>query len=1070
MLSIPHMRNLKYLSHLLILPFCLLTGKLPAATPDSLTNAQIVEEAKSVDRSQWAAFHRAAYAGDLDKLKTYLAAGIDPNFKSRHGRAALLEAARGGRLEAVQLLLEAGADVHSTSRNQWTALAHAARYNKTPEIMHLLIKHGADLTKASKDGWTPLHNAAWGNPNPIISQTLINYGAGLNAVNDYGSTPLMVAAQNNNPQVVKTILDARPDLQAKSKNGRSALVFAVRLNKNPQVTRMLIEHGFDPLETTQNAQNLFMHAASVNANPTILEVLVEHGVDPHGVNRFQQSALWYACYYNSNASVVQRLIDYGLSLDEANRQQQNLLFRAAHRNPNPEVIALLLENGLSVDTQDSQGNTPLHIAAAYNPNPEVLKILLQRGAKLETPNNYGQTPLHRASAVNKELATLKVLLEHGAQPEVKDKQGDHAFSHAVRNNSLQIVQYLFEAFPDKVEITHTTQSGDNFVILAAANNDSQVLPFVLEAGADLSHTNNQNENALHRAAIRGILANIDFLLKQGLSIHSLDRHGNTPLLLAARYTRIPPLTRLLEAGAEVNQTNKQQVTAIFHAAQAGNKETFSLLLDAGANPSAIDHQQNNIFHYLARNPRCMDIFPLLANKEPDINLPNQHGITPLMNASTSSTVQTLKGFLEAGADISAVTNNGDTVLIHFVRSAPNANNLQILLDAGADIHAKNAQGQNAAMISLQRNSPVFFEALVQYAPEFQENDGDFHQLLIASIRGNHPMQQPLLDSEKLNPDFRNSEGKPLIFIAAQHSGTLTVLQTLLGKGADIHAHDREQNTVLHAALHNREVSQILPFLLEAGLDMNARNQFGHTPLHQAIRNNRMDAAQLLVDSHADTSIQDNQGKTPYLLTLERHSSHPLVEQLRKLEIARLPQLDANGRNLLFLVAARNRASSLKSFLEMDLDINLQDHKGVSPLMIAASSNGPDEFQMLLQEGADPHAVDQDGRNLLIHAARNTRSALILKLLMDTKLDLNHQDHQGRTALMIVCQNRDPESIRLLLDAGAHPAIKDQDGKTAQDYLRENLDSGRSLRKEASEELQSLLLQLETSSDTASIST
>ena len=74
------------------------------------------------------------------------------------------------------------------------------------------------------------------------------------------------------------------------------------------------------------------------------------------------------------------------------------------------------------------------------------------------------------------------------------------------------------------------------------------------------------------------------------------------------------------------------------------------------------------------------------------------------------------------------------------------------------------------------------------------------------------------------------------------------------------------------------------------------------------------------------------------------------------------------------------------------------------LLEIAGKAGPEEVRQLIQDGADVNAKNKDEVTPLMPAARN---------------------------------NSNPEVLTVLLDAGANAKAKDNEGKTALDYAREN---------------------------------
>ena len=150
--------------------------------------------------------HYAAVEGRKEITELLIAAGADVNAKDdrsgtpldgansgtyaplrKHGgkHGTIHGAAYGGDIEVVKEFLAAGTDVNAKTMHGGTPLRDA----KTKEIAELLIAKGADVNVKDKRGFTPLHYAARGGRNEI-AELLISKGADVNAKNDEGKTAL----------------------------------------------------------------------------------------------------------------------------------------------------------------------------------------------------------------------------------------------------------------------------------------------------------------------------------------------------------------------------------------------------------------------------------------------------------------------------------------------------------------------------------------------------------------------------------------------------------------------------------------------------------------------------------------------------------------------------------------------------------------------------------------------------------------------------------------------------------------------------------------------------------------
>lgn len=100
--------------------------------------------------------HRAAYNGNIDRVKEILLAGVDPDERDSFGGTAL----------------------------------HAAMFQKNTEIVTLLINNGLDVNaQGTSNGYTPLHDAIWANNLPA-AKLLIAAGAVPDIKNNEGQSAL----------------------------------------------------------------------------------------------------------------------------------------------------------------------------------------------------------------------------------------------------------------------------------------------------------------------------------------------------------------------------------------------------------------------------------------------------------------------------------------------------------------------------------------------------------------------------------------------------------------------------------------------------------------------------------------------------------------------------------------------------------------------------------------------------------------------------------------------------------------------------------------------------------------
>lgn len=128
---------------------------------------QTLEE-MDFERGIWS----AAMDGDVERVRTFIKKGIDPNVRDRANYTALHYASRAGQLSVCELLLDCGACVNVQTRGGATPL-HRAAYCGHHSVLKLLLDRGADPCLTDDDGSTALHKAAE-QKHLVVCELLVN--------------------------------------------------------------------------------------------------------------------------------------------------------------------------------------------------------------------------------------------------------------------------------------------------------------------------------------------------------------------------------------------------------------------------------------------------------------------------------------------------------------------------------------------------------------------------------------------------------------------------------------------------------------------------------------------------------------------------------------------------------------------------------------------------------------------------------------------------------------------------------------------------------------------------------
>ncbi|XP_054444784.1 NF-kappa-B inhibitor delta [Pteronotus mesoamericanus] len=112
--------------------------------------------------------------------------------------------------------------------------------------------------------------------------------------------------------------------------------------------------------------------------------------------------------------------------------------------------------------------------------------------------------------------------------------------------------------------------------------------------------------------------------------------------------------------------------------------------------------------------------------------------------------------------------------------------------------------------------------------------------------------------------------------------------------------------------------------------------------------------------------------------------------------------DEEGDTLLHLLAARGlrwAAYAAAEMLQVYRHLDIREHKGKTPLLVAAAANQPLIVEDLLNLGAEPNATDHQGRSVLhVAAAYGLPGVLSAVINSGVQVDLEARDFEGLTPL------------------------------------------------------------------------
>ena len=385
--------------------------------------------------------------------------------------------------------------------------------------------------------------------------------------------------------------------------------------------------------------------------------------------------------------------------------------------------------------------------------------------------------------------------------------------------------------------------------------DPAVCQVLIDAGADIEAKDSMGRSPLHWACRSGALDVVKLLVKAGAGVRVTDNNGRTCLMCASSRGEAETVRYLVGLkDVDVNHISDDGRSALFSAVRNKHADVVEVLIDAGA----------------------------------DIERKGNDGRSPLLVAS-SANLQIVKMLVKAGAGVRATSNEGNTCLF-FATYRGHTETMRYLVGLPqVDVNHKNNKSLTALHCAANNNHAAVVEVLIDAGADIEAKDDATGSSVLHLSRG--------LDVVKLlvkaGAEVRVTDDNGSTCLAgASARGEAETVRYLVGlPEVDMNHSSNKGYTSLHRAVL-RKHSDVVKVLIDAGADVEAKTDNGCAPLHRACMVGNPEIVQMLVEAGADVCEMDD--KSDRCLSVAARYGH--TETVRYL--VGLPEVDVNHRNLL----------------------------------------------------------------------------------------------------------------------------------------------------------------------------
>lgn len=467
---------------------------------------------------------------------------------------------------------------------------------------------------------------------------------------------------------------------------------------------------------------------------------------------------------------------------------------------------------------------------------------------------------------------------------------------------------------------------------------------------------------------------------------------------------------MLKVDIDLDEGNTDGLTALHVASRSGETAIVETLLRRGA---AVDAQDSS-----GRTPLLFAVeggygavCALLINAGADISQSDNSGLSPAEALLAKSTELISSVVNPENANIPSVDG---IPIIHAAASSGNAEHVSALLEAGADPTVIDADGNTALDAALSGNVDVkkcecAAILLRSGSPPPTSNEWSY-------------IAEPLRSG---NTELRFDYGSTALHLAAEH-GQEGMVRYLLDIGADINARDQPGNTALHIAVR-KGYRTIASLLLDMGCDVDVRDYNGNAPIHESLTaSDDYAIMRMLLDRGADVNAKNGSASTPLHLAVMLNADISAARTLLDFGALVDPR-DRNGNTPLLLATESMNREAAELFLSEGAAIHSRNNKGLTPAISILKAG--EENCRWFYTGNRLRETDNDGLSVLHIAVSLDINVDTLKVLMEAGALPNLRDFNGETALHYVVSSRHLDLASVLMDYGADPFLENNAGMT-----------------------------------------
>ena len=529
------------------------------------------------------------------------------------------------------------------------------------------------------------------------------------------------------------------------------------------------------------------------------------------------------------------------------------------------------------------------------------------------------------------------------------------------------------------------------------------------------------------------------ITEQQCDVNVQNKDGDSPLHIACYFKAFDIIEFLLQQRCDTTVRNKK----------GQSPQTLSL------------NEDGDLLLHIACQWRDVDIVRyLLCEQHCEVNVRNANGDTPLHIACYQKSLEIIKFLLRQRCDTrirnkrgqspqTILFNEDSDLLLHIACRWGDVDIVRYLVcEQQCDVNAQNEDGDSPLLIACCNNFKVLdiIKTLLQQRSDttvqnksgqipqtipFNENDDLL--LHIACQWRDVAIVRYLVCEQQCAVNIRNKNGDSPLHIACYYKA-FDIIKFLLQKRCHTSSRNDSQgespqtislnedgDLLLHMACQWGDLKTVKYLVCEQRCDVNAQNKNGDSPLHITCYYKAFDIIKFLLQQRCDTKVRNKRGQSPQTLSLNEDG------------------------DLLLHIAFHWWDVDIVRYLlcKQHCDVNVRNSNGDTPLHIACYQKSLEIIKFLLRQRCDTRVRNKrgqspqtilfnEGGDLLLHIACRWGDVDIVRYLVcEQQCDVNAQNEDGDSPLLIACCNKVLDIIKTLLQQRSDTTVQNKSGQIAQ---------------------------------------